>query len=426
MVELIKSAHKWVPCYTYRFKEIGLLPDDIKTLEDVNLIPPLSRQELIENYKDLIDIRFQSSINTADRSKRNLGAPIPFARFRKHKLIKNTSSGSTGSPVVFYEDGSRAGLNWAYELLVKHWYGFMPGVKEARFLHLSTDYLPNNRVLQMRRHLWNQQILPGMNLQEKDYKLSYQKVIQFRPKILWGITSALVGFADYIRRNSNVLHFYYPRLIITWAAPLYEHEKKLLKRVFNCPVTNIYGAREVGHIAALCHNDSFHIFQENFFVEVENKLNDLGNGLGEIIVTSLDISPMPFIRYRMGDIGELSQSHCACGRHSQILKNVLGRTGEIFITKCGRMIDPSFWCRIFRSEEFFRRIRRFQIVYTKNKDIRIKIARDIRYNAETENFLKKKIASNFSTDTRLILEYVPQIEALVSGKYQMIINEAAR
>jgi phenylacetate-CoA ligase len=266
-----------------------------------------------------------------------------------------------------------------------------------------------------------------MNLREKDFELSYQKVIQFKPKILWGITSALIGFADYIKRNIDVISPYHPELVITWAAPLYDYEKKILKRIFNCPVTNVYSVREVGHIAARCPCDSLHIYQENLLVEVDSDLNGSDKeDSGEVIITTLDVSPMPFIRYRMGDIGELSQSRCACGRSLLILKNVLGRTGDIFVTKKGRLIAPNFWGRIFMAEQFFGRVKRFQIVYTKNKDIKIKIARDIGYNAETESFIKKTFASNFSADTKLMLEYVPQIEPLVSGKYQMIINEAAR
>jgi phenylacetate-CoA ligase len=424
MTKLIRYAYKWIPYYSTKFKEIGLIPDDIKTLEDIKLIPVLSREELIENQKNLIDLRLQSSVSIADQSNRASGIPMPFARFRRHKLIKNTSSGSTGTPVVFYEDGSKTALNWAYELLVKDWFGFKPGVKEARLVRLSTEYLPNSKILQMRRYLWHQLVLPGMNLQEKDYELSCQRIIQFKPKILWGITSALVGLADYISKNRNVLSFYRPELIMTWAAPLYDFENELIKRIFNCPVTNVYSTREVGHIAAICSFNSFHVFQENLLVEVDDNPNGWSIDSGEIIVTTLEVSPMPFIRYRMGDIGELSQTTCACGRNSQILKNVLGRTGEIFITKDGRMIAPNFWGRIFMSEEFFGRVKRIQIVYTKTKNIKIKISRDIGYDIETENFLKNICASNFSADTKITLEYVPQIKPLASGKYAMIINEA--
>ena len=76
---------------------------------------------------------------------------------------------------------------------------------------------------------------------------------------------------------------------------------------------------------------------------------------------------MPFIRYRMGDIGDVKPSRCQCGRTLQVIENLLGRTGEIFITKDGRMISPNFWCRTFMSGKVSGAIRRFQVVYTRTK-----------------------------------------------------------
>ena len=53
----------------------------------------------------------------------------------------NTSSGSTGAPTVFYEDGTQTGLNWANELRIKSWFGVEPGSKEVRFLRSSSEDL---------------------------------------------------------------------------------------------------------------------------------------------------------------------------------------------------------------------------------------------------------------------------------------------
>ena len=145
---------------------------------------------------------------------------------------------------------------------------------------------------------------------------------------------------------------------------------------------------------------------------------------GEILVTTLDITPMPFIRFRMGDLGEIRRSQCTCGRPLQVLDNILGRTGEIFITKDGRMISPNFWCRTFMSNKISGAVRRFQVIYTKDSDLKITIEKDEGFSNETETYIKETIKKNFSSDTKLQLYYVPIIKPQVSGKYQMVVNEA--
>jgi phenylacetate-CoA ligase len=373
----------------------------------------------------MVDARFRDSITAAENARREPGVPLPFARFRKHQLVKNTSSGSTGAPTVFYEDGSRSALNWAYELRLKNWYGIKPGAREARMVRISTDYAPKSRANLVRRKLWGQLILPGVNLSDNDYELCVKSIVEFRPKVLWGFTSALAGLAEYILKNKGCLGLYRPEMVTGWAAPVYEHEEMVLKKAFGCPVTNLYSAREVGHIAGKCPHGYFHINQENLLVESEKTepYETFDKGTGEILVTNLDISPMPFIRYRMGDIGRLSRFRCSCGRTLQVIEDLLGRTGEIFITKDGRMISPNFWCRTFMSGNISGAVNRFQIIYTRNKDIRILLVRDKRYSADTENYIRETVEKNFSANTRLFLEYVPNIEPQVSGKYQMVIHE---
>lgn len=421
---VIDYSAKWVPYYRELFKKIGLSSHDIRRPEDIKSIPPLTRQDVIDRHREMVDVRLESSIEVAEKSTRGVGAPIPFAIFRKHKLIRNSSSGSTGAPTIFYEDGSITSLNWSQELRLKSWYGINPGAKEARMARVSTDYLPGSKAVMLRKILWRQLMLPGVNLADKDYALCFKSIIEFRPKVLWGFTSALAGLAEYIKNNIDEGEWYAPELIITWAAPLYEHEKRIMSQVYKCPVTNIYGAREVGHIAALCPKGSLHINQESLFVESENGQEEgAEEAAGELLVTTLSKTPMPFIRYRMGDLGKVTDSKCKCGRALQVLTNFLGRTGEVYKTKDGRMISPNFWCRTFMNEQLAAAVKRFQIVYALDGSIRIRIVQNSNYSPAIENQLRGVIEKNFNSEDKVDFEYVNKIDPQVSGKYQMVVKE---
>ncbi len=120
------------------------------------------------------------------------------ARIKKHKLVRNTSSGSTGAPTVFYEDGSQTAVNWVHELRLRNWFGIKPGAPEARMVRVSDEFVSGNRTNQIRKLLWNQLILPGINLAEEQYAYAAEQLATFKPTVMWGFTAALAGLAKYL------------------------------------------------------------------------------------------------------------------------------------------------------------------------------------------------------------------------------------
>jgi len=415
--KVLEYAEKWVPFYKERFKNAGFKAVNFNNFNDLKIIPPLTREDVINHKKELLDVRYQNSSEIADKSKRGPAEPVLFARFKKHKLVRNTSSGSTGYPTVFYENGSITANNWALELRLKKWYGINPGDNEARLVRMATDYMPSDKVIIFRKLLWNQLLLPGVNLGAKDYKIILDKLNIFKPKSLWGFTSSLTGLAEYIIENNLKFNFS-PKVIITWAAPLYDHEKTLLEKVFKCPITNIYGMREVGHIASFCFENHLHIHQESHFVENEKTGENT-----ELFVTPLIISPMPFIRYKTGDLGLVQDTTCSCGKNLQEIDQFLGRTGEIYKTKTGQMISPNFWCRTFMDEKRANSIKRFQVIYKRNGDIKILLVKKDSYTDEIEKELKKYLIYHFTNKIKFNFEYLKDIKPQISGKYQMVIKE---
>lgn len=421
--EIIEYTSKNVPFYQKRFKSIGLEPGDIKSFNDFKKIPTLSRQDIIDNHVDMLDVKYLESLDKINPEKQVAGRPKSFSLLRKHKLIMNTSSGSTGAPTVFYEDGTQTGLNWANELRVKSWFGADPGSKEVRFLRSSSEELSKSLIASFRKSFWDQMLLPGVNLTDADHKRSYERIMEFKPKVLWGFTSAISELAKYMIDNKLEIDNARPLVAITWAAPLYDFEHNRIETAFKCKVTNIYGTREVGHIAAKCPNGSFHVNQELLYVETNDADISENSETKEILCTTLVKVPMPFIRFETGDVGELSDDQCDCGRPLQILRKLDGRTGEIIFDKDGKMIAPNVWCRFFMEGKLASRINRFQIRYMKNKDIEIKIEKGNGYTQDTHELIVNKFYTQFSDENKLIVKYVDKIEPMKSGKYKMIVNE---
>lgn len=422
----IRHAYEYCPFYRKRFQGAGITPQDIRSLEDFRRIPPLDRREVIENRLDLVDTRYKDAALAADRAPHMPAPSLSPAAFRAQRLVRNHTSGSSGTPTIFYEDGSTSALNWVHEQRLKSWYGIAPGAKEARLKLNTRHYHAPGFRASLREHLWNQIMLPGYFLSDAEHAFSLQRIKEFRPRVLWGPTSALTGLANYILRSNLGIAPCRPKLVISWAAPLYEHEKKLLAEVFQSPVTNIYGTREVGHVAMMCPHGSMHVNQESCLVEIEPAGEGSRSGRGNILVTPLSSSPMPFLRYRLGDLvdlGDSAESKCSCGRSLTVIKEILGRTGEVFHAEDGHAILPNFWSYLVAGGRANRDIERYQIVYRRPDLIRIRIVPRPGYSPETEAELRRFLDEHFSRDMQFEFEYVREIAPHSSGKTPFVVDE---
>ncbi len=397
---LINYAYERIPYYRKNFEEKGLRVSDINSLEDVAKLPVLTKGDIKENLSSMVDPSFMG------------------------KLLKNATSGSTGHPIVFYEDGRKKRDLSAEYLRAIRWFGLDVGAKEARFLVLTTEACKGNKMNLVRKIFLNQLIVPGIGLSEEVFEDSFKKLNSFKPRVLFGITSALYLFTRYILDKEKSLENIKIDLIVAWAAPLYSYQRELMETTYNCPVLNLYGTKEVGHIAAECPQNGFHINQEDLLVEVVN-LNSgkpcHPNEQGNILVTTLNQYPMPLIRYDIGDVGILDNGVCPCGRGLALLKDLVGRTGEILTTPSGKKLTPMFWCRIMVSIAGC--ITQFKVIQKTKTHILLKIVKDKGYTDEHSNYLRKVLADNLGTDTRLDFEFVDTIPPDKSGKYKLVISE---
>ncbi len=420
--QLLQHAHNHVPYYTRLFEKIDFDPNDFKQLEDIRHIPPLTKEDLIDNRLDLVDTRWRAAAEEASASQRTPGQPLPFALFRGKKLIRNTTSGSTGQPSAFYETGSITAANWANELRLRDWYGIAPGTREVRMARISIDQMQNSRTIAMRRFLWNQWQLPGVRLTEEDFAFTVEKISKFQPRVILGNTYSLMGLAEYLQSTTSDRLSVNPDLIISWAGPLYDHERVVLENVFQCPSTNIYGTREIGHIASQCQHRTMHIHQEDVYLESSHDDSDTTTP-GELLATTLVPTPMPFIRYITGDLGILADSECPCGVNLKVIKELTGRVSEIFTTTDGQKIPPGFWCQVFMDVKQDAAIRQFQVVYQPNDRACIRIVKGPTYNEDIESFLKSRIRKDLGSKIQPNFEYLESIPLHPSGKCPIVLNE---
>jgi phenylacetate-CoA ligase len=112
---------------------------------------------------------------------------------------------------------------------------------------------------------------------------------------------------------------------------LTDGRKKLIEKLWNTRVYNMYGTTENGNIAADCPEGNLHAAADHFLLEVLDPITFKPVTPGErgiLAVTTLTLAACPLVRYITGDIVALHPADsCTCGRNGQILQH-LGRYSD--------------------------------------------------------------------------------------------------
>lgn len=130
--------------------------------------------------------------------------------------------------------------------------------------------------------------------------------------------------------------------------------KRVIQTAWGATCFDHAGATEVGAWAFDCEaqTGAIHLNEGEFVFEVIDPANGaaLSEGeRGELVITNLGRGCMPVVRYRTGDLVEMTTEACACGRNfARIRGGVLGRADSMLIVR-GVNLYPSAIDNVIRS-----------------------------------------------------------------------------
>lgn len=107
-------------------------------------------------------------------------------------------------------------------------------------------------------------------------------------------------------------------------------------QINNVNIRNTYSCEEVGPIGYSCplKHDHYHVASSNIIVEsIPIDTMDANR----LIVTGLNSFATPFIKYDIGDIGEVREG-CECGWKGQVIFNLEGRRTGVLRSQDGSMV----------------------------------------------------------------------------------------
>ncbi len=318
---LARMEDAWrMPFYQRRWREAGMEPGDVRSLDDVHRIPTFDSDDLKEAIEEGPPFGTHQVLDEDEMARQ----PV--------RIL--TSGGTTGLPrVTLFDQQSMEvqGIQTARAL-------YAQGLRAGDVFQITyTNSLANAAWCAYNgayHWLGAVPLTTGSGLVTSSER-------QLQIAAAWG-TSAWWTRGEYLARLAQVaeetgfdLHGLRTRGLHSHIGPDIDgHLRRRLEEAWNAPVYDNYGSHEVGPIAFECQaKDRKHVSEDTVYVEI----CDVASGQpvddgerGNVVVTSLYRSLPPIIRYNMRDLMILyPRETCACGLNTVKLSTFLGRSDEM-------------------------------------------------------------------------------------------------
>ena len=300
------------PFYRERFKQCGLHPEDIRTLDDLRRIPFTTKQDLRDTY------------------------PFGIASVPLEKCVRlHSSSGTTGNPTVILH--TQADLDaWAEALARCLW---MVGLRPSDVFQNSSGYgmFTGGLGFQYAAERVGMLTVPAA---AGNTKRQIKFITDFGTTALHAIPSYAARLYEVMkaegidpRRDTRL------RVLAIGAEPHSEEQRRRIEEMLGVKAYNSFGMSEMcgpGVAFECTEQNGMHIWEDYYIVEIvdPDTLEPLPDGeVGELVLTTLRREAMPLLRYRTRDLTRIIPGTCPCGRQHKRLDRMKGRSDDMIILK---------------------------------------------------------------------------------------------
>ncbi len=327
--ETVRYEYDNVPYYREKMDKAGVKPEDVQTLEDIRILPFITKEDIAVNYPTGL-----------------------FARPMEEIVRIHASSGTTGKPKIagytrndlklWGECVARAmasaGQSSKSVIQVAYGYGLFTGGLGA---HLGAETI-GATVLPMSSGNTQKQIMFMQDMKSTALACTPSYALT----IAEGIAKAGID-PDDLSLESGIFG----------AEPWTEGMKENIEKGLGIKAYDIYGLTEItgpGVSISCDENNGMHIQEDYFYPEIidPETLEPLPDGqIGELVFTTLGKEGFPMIRYRTRDLCYLMRDKCACGRTTVRMGKILGRTDDMLIIRGVNVFPSQIETVISRFEE---------------------------------------------------------------------------
>ena len=316
--KLVAYVYHNVPFYRHKMQEMDLMPEDIRSIDDIVKLPFTTKQDLRDNYPYGLMAAPKSEVVRVHASSGTTGNPTIVGYTRKDLAIWSE---------VMSRCLSAYGVTREDTFSVSYGYGLFTGGLGAHYgvENLGATVIPTST-----------------GNTEKHVRL-------IRDLKITGIACTpsyalyLAETVDKMGINKNDLSL---RIGAFGAEPWTEHMRQEIQERLGLKGYNLYGLSEIMGPGVSCECEAqhgSHIHEDHFYPEIIDPvtLEPLPIGeQGELVFTTLTKEGMPLLRYRTKDLTSLMPGECACGRTSVRMTPIMGRSDDMLIIR-GINVFPS-------------------------------------------------------------------------------------
>lgn len=388
-----------VPYYRELFAARGFNPQAVAALSDLQALPLLTKPLIRAN---------------GERMKADGHGP----------LSRYNTGGSSGEPLIFYIGKARKSHDVAAKWRATRWWSVDIGDPELVVWGSPVELGAQDRIRQLRDALMRSHLLPAFEMSPANLDRFVDTIRRLRPAMLFGYPSSLSLIAAHARKKGIAMDGLGIKVAFVTSEKLYDEQRETISAVFGCPVANGYGARDAGFIAHECPSGSLHISAEDIIVETvgADGLPTAAGEAGEIVVTHLATAEFPFVRYRTGDVGVLSDAPCACGRGLPVLAEVQGRTTDFVVAADGTIMHGLALIYTVRDQPG---VEKFRIVQHSLEHTEVLLVAGPPFGAEHEARIVADYRARLGAGVKVSLTRVAEIPAERSGKFRYVVSHVA-
>lgn len=341
--------------------------------------------------------------------------------FDKETLIKMSTSGSTGTPFVSYQDiGKKKSVN-AETLFYNGQIGFHIG---RRIIYLRS-VVSETQKSSFQQFAQNIHLIDCTDLSDAgiEKKISIiERLSKHAGAMLMGYSSTFDAFRKYFERNgydkANGCNLYG---IVGGSTMLYDETRSAMERAFRCKCVSRYANEENGFLGQDgLQNNVFLMNRADYYVEIlKNDLDqpaDIGE-IGRIVITDLMNKAMPMIRYDTGDVGAWVKLKTPNGERLAI-GAFGGRKVDMIFGDENQPVSPH---SISTAMWKYKTVDQYQFAQVAQGSYQIRI------NAKPASILESELIDDLKrvvgSKAKIEIVYVDDIPVLSSGKRRYIVNE---
>ena len=308
--ETVTRVYEKVPYYREKMQQMGVKPQDIQTLADLQKLPFTTKQDMRDTY--------------------------PFGLFAvpRDKIVRiHASSGTTGKPtVVGY---TQSDLEVWTECVSR--IACMGGASAQDVAQICFGYGMFTGALGLHYGLENigAAIVPS-STGNSEKQLMYMK--DFQTSLLVATPSYALRLAEVARQSGiNPETDLYIKTALVGSELLTDAMREEMHAAWgrHVNITSNYGMSELmgpGVSGECLEHTGMHINEDYFIPEIidsaTGEVLPVGEK-GELVITCIKKEGLPLIRYRTKDITRLFYEPCACGRTTCRMENLMGRSDDM-------------------------------------------------------------------------------------------------